>query len=243
MMTLLRLLAHAAERFCERAGISVTFPTRVGYKTLNRLHVHRVLSAFETGTECGVAPEGLVLGFDSLTDRYTLLGRPLSASPHMGLIIALSRGTSPRDTDYARRLQAGTLSHALPVAFDEDQVRGQFAERDREIAAGVIQRVRTVVIGRSRYILDGKHRAAHALLRGAPVECADCTPILFESVFRYVYYVRPSRRSEDFARHLEILGPVYDRAADGALPAPLASRTERSQLAAPQSFPRVVQRP
>ena len=224
-MTLLRVVTHAAEPLCERAGISVTFPTRVGYKTLNRLHVHRVLSAFETGTERGVAPESLVLGFDSLTDRHTLLGRPLSASPHVELISALSRGASPRHTDYARRLQAGTLSHGLPVAFDEDQVRRQFAERDREIAAGMVQRVRTVVVGGSRYILDGKHRAAHALVRGTPVECADCTPILFESVFRYVYYVRPSRRPERFARHLEVLGPVYDRAVGGVMPAPAASRT------------------
>jgi hypothetical protein len=224
-MTLLRLLPRTAERFCERAGISVTFLTRVGFKTLNRLHVHRVLSAFETGTERGVAPESLLLGFDSLTDRYTLLGRSLSSSPHLALITALARGASLRDTDYARRLQAGTLSHGLPVTFDEAQVRRQFAERDREIATGIVQRVRTVVVGGSRYILDGKHRAAHALVCGAPVECADCTPILFESVFRYVYYVRPSRRPERFARHLEILGPVYDRAAGGVMPAPLASRT------------------
>jgi len=117
------------------------------------------------------------------------------------------------------------LSHGLPVAFDEDHVRRRFAEQDREIAAGMVPRVRTVVIGGTRYILDGKHRAAHALLRGVTVDCTDCTPILFESVFRYGYYVRPSRRPERFARHLEVLGPVYERAIGDAMPAPLASRT------------------
>jgi len=224
-MTLLRLLARDAERLCDMGGVSITFLTRVGYKTLNRLHVHRVLAGFETGTQYAVAPESLRLGFDSLTDRHTLLGRPLAASPHMGLITALSRGASTRDSDYATRLQAGTLSHGLPVAFDEDHVRRRFAEQDREIAVGMVPRVRTVVIGGTRYILDGKHRAAHALLRGVTVDCTDCTPILFESVFRYVYYVRPSRRPERFARHLEVLGPVYERAIGDAMPAPLASRT------------------
>lgn len=224
-MTLLRLFARDAERLCEMSGVSITFPTRVGYKTLNRLHVHRVLAGFETGTQRGIAPESLRLGFDSLTDRHTLLGRPLAASPHMGLITALSRGISTRDGEYATRLQAGTLSHGLPVAFDEDHVRRRFAEQDRAIAAGVGQRVRTVVIDGVRYILDGKHRAAHALLRGVTVDCADCTPIVFESVFRYVYYIRPSRRPERFARHLELLGPVYERTVGDGMPDPLASRT------------------
>ena len=223
-MTLLRLLARDAERLCEMAGVSITFPTRVGYKTLNRLHVHRVLSAFERGTERGVDPASLRLGFDGLTDRYTLLGCPLSESPHMELITALERGTPLRDTEYAGRLEAGTLSHGLPVAFDVKHVRGQFAAREREIATGLTQRVRTVVIDGSRYIADGKHRAAHSLRRGFPVDCVDCTPIIFESVFRYVYYVRPSRRPARFARHLDVLGPAYERAARDAAPATSTSR-------------------
>jgi len=85
--------------------------------------------------------------------------------------------------------------------------------------------VRTVVIHGSRYLLDGKHRAARALLRGVPLDCADCTTILFESVFRYVYYIRPSRRAERFARHLEVLGSVYERVVGGAMAPSLASRT------------------
>lgn len=224
-MTLLRLLARDAERLCEMAGVSITFPTRVGYKTLNRLHVHRVLSGFETGTQRGVAAESLRLGFDALADRYTLLGHPLSESPHVELITALERGTPPRDTEYARRLEAGTLSHGLPVAFDAKQVRREFAGREREIAAGMAQRVRTVMIEGSRYILDGKHRAAHSLRRAVPVDCVDCTPIIFESVFRYVYYVRPSRRAERFTKHLDVLRPVYERTASGAEPETLTSRT------------------
>src|SRR4029450_1857714 len=103
-------------------------------------------------------------------------------------------------------------------AFDAKQVRREFAGREREIAPRVAQRVRTVMIEGSRYILDGKHRAAHSLRRAVPVDCVDCTPIIFESVFRYVYYVRPSRRAERFTKHLDVLRRVYERPASDAEP-------------------------
>ena len=73
-MRLLRFVSRDVERLCEITGTSLTFLTRVGYKSFNRLGRHRLLAAFEVGTERNVAPDTLRLGFDGLRDPYTLLG-------------------------------------------------------------------------------------------------------------------------------------------------------------------------
>jgi hypothetical protein len=192
----------------------VTFLTRVGYKSFNRLGPHRLQTAFEAGTDRDIAPDTLRLGFDGLKDPYTLLGRRLADSPHIELMRTLEDGGDPRRTEYAERLTGGTLSQGLPVRFDEAYVRERFRASDAEIAGGSVQTVKTITVSGSRYILDGKHRAAISLLRGARVHCVDVTPIIFDGDFRYFHYVRPSDQPALFRRHLEVLGPAYtERAA------------------------------
>lgn len=208
-MRLLRFVSRDVERLCEITGTSLTFLTRVGYKSFNRLGRHRLLTAFEAGTDWNIAPDTLRLGFDGLRDPYTLLGRRLADSPHVVLMRTLEDGGDPTRTEYAERLTEGTLSQGLPVRFDEAYVRERFRARDAEIAGGTVLTVKTITIGGSRYILDGKHRAAHSLRRGAPVHCVDVTPIIFDGDFRYFNYVRPRDHEAAFRRHLEVLGPVY----------------------------------
>jgi hypothetical protein len=208
-MRLLRIVSRDLERLCEVTGTSVTFLTRVGYKSFNRLGPNRLQTAFEAGTDRDIAPDTLRLGFDGLKDPYTLLGRRLADSPHIELMRTLEEGGDPRHTEYAERLTGGTLSQGLPVRFDEAYVRERFRARDAEIAGGTAQTVKTITINGTRYILDGKHRAAHALLRGARVHCVDSTLIIFDCDFRYFHYLRPSHQQAAFRRHLEVLGPAY----------------------------------
>ena len=221
-MWLLRIVSKDLERLCEISGISVTYLTRVGYKSFNRLGRYRLLTGFETGTDRDIAPDTLRLGFDGLKDPYTLLGRRLGDSPHIELMRTLEDGGDPRRTEYAERLTGGTLSRGMPVRFDEAYVRERFRARDAEIAGGTVQTVKTLTIDGARYILDGKHRAAHSLLRGARVHCVDSTPIIFDCDFRYFHYLRPSQQQAAFRRHLELLGPAYAKlgAAKASLPKP-----------------------
>lgn len=201
------------ERLCEISGTSVTFPSRVGYKTFNRLTPHRLAAAHRAGTVTDVPGERLRLGFDSLNDAFTLLDRPLASSPHYRLMEALVDARDLRATEYVRRLTDGTLTGDLPVTFDERHVRERFQVRDREIREGIPQWVWTITIGDSLYLVDGKHRAALSLLRGRPVHCVDMTPIIFDSSWRYRHYVLPSRHPDRFRTHLDLLGPVYERVA------------------------------
>jgi len=210
-MKLLKLLSKDLERLCEITGTSATFLTKVGYKSFNRLLQHRLPAAYAAGRDHDVAADTLRLGFDALKDPYTLLGRPLIDSPHIGLMRALDQGHDPTRTEYFERLAAGTLSQGLPVTFDEAHVRRAFQARDQEIRGATTQWVETITIDGTRYILDGKHRSALSFLRGARVHCLDVTPIIFDSYFRYFYFVRPSYHRAVFRKHLEILGPAYER--------------------------------
>jgi hypothetical protein len=166
-MWLLRIVSRDLERLCEISGTSVTFLTRVGYKSFNRLGRHRLRTAFETGTDRDIAPDTLRLGFDGLKDPYTLLGRRLADSPHIELMRTLEDGGDPRCTEYAERLTGGTLSQGLPVRFDEAYVRERFRARDAEIAGGTAQTVKTITIDGARYILDGAPRRELAAARRA----------------------------------------------------------------------------
>jgi hypothetical protein len=207
------MVSRDVERLCEITGTSMIFLTRVGYKSFNRLGRHRLYTAFVAGTDGDIAPDTLRLGVDGLKDPYTLLGRRLADSPHLALMRAFESGGDPTHTEYAERLTQGTLSQGLPVPFDEGYVRERFRACDAEIRGGAVQTVKTITLVGSRYILDGRHRAAHSLLRGARVHCVDVTPIIFDSDFRFFHYLRPSRRPAVFRRHLDVLGPAYAQPA------------------------------
>lgn len=103
---------------------------------------------------------------DLLLDEYTLCGRPITESPHVGLMRWLDEGMIEDKPEYIRRQRCGTLD-ARPQADRSPQVlMRSFRRRVEQLRGGgqfSIYAIHITTRGQQQYVIgDGKHRAALA---------------------------------------------------------------------------------
>ena len=119
--------------------------------------------------------ENLYLGPDYLKDEYTLLGCPISESPHYEFIKTIQEGSNINDTDYIRRYLKGCLDwrRGNIMPRNKDYFKNKFAHSLEQIKNNDYTPVVVYRQNGKYYVYDGKHRAAFCSLLGVPVRCVE----------------------------------------------------------------------
>ena len=154
--------------------------------------------------------EDLLIGFDGLKDKYTLLGKPITDSPHMQFVELLKNNQKILDSEYMHRLQSGTLDLRQRKKISASKMKEfytYFYRNSADIDNGSNKPIRVVCIGEKLYIADGKHRAAMCGLENKAVKCIDATKLIYDSF--YMWIIRKMKtREKDYRIHLSF----YDEA-------------------------------
>ena len=115
----------------------------------------------------------IMLGPDYLKDQYTLLGCPISDSPHFYLMRTINEKGNLAETDYMKRISKGTLDwrFATPIPKNFNSYYKEYHNSLEEIQRGDYRPVVVYYLNGKCYVYDGKHRAALCALLNIPVHC------------------------------------------------------------------------
>jgi hypothetical protein len=197
-------LHRVLDRTCQRWSVSILYHQTVGIKCLNQLITSDLFEAYAVRAIPEIAGDELLIGFDGLSDEYTLLNTPISESPHLSLMMALENGESLNASEYVRRTRAGILdfraAHEAGPLFLET-VMDRFQSIRKKVEEGQHKPIKVLRIDRSMYIADGKHRAAICRMLGIRPMVIDVTPVLFDSFFWWVRR-KMLEKPERFRTHL-----------------------------------------
>lgn len=157
-------------RICKRLHISHIYKTSRGVKGISG--ISPILKVPINNSIITLSAKDLYLGVDYLCDKYTLLGCPLTESPHFLFMRALKEGKDLSKTDYIRRMKNGTLD-ARESAYikNYNKFQDKYLLRDKEVDGEDYPPVLIYQIGSKNYIYDGKHRAALLALKEKPIHC------------------------------------------------------------------------
>ena len=177
---------RATEQICARLGVSAVFHTPVGVKAINPIFESRLwLDAAYERAPRNVALDQLRLGLDALNDSWTLGDTGLVDSPHVSLMEAFLAGTPLASTSYVERLRCGTLDWRRPRLVSRgflSYMQRRFNEQRHALRVGLAPLFGSST-ERSTYILDGKHRAALAVVLGKPIRCEEVPNSFHDSYF------------------------------------------------------------
>jgi hypothetical protein len=197
-------LLNTAQRGCRWAGVSFALHTRVGIKGMNQTVSSDLFDFHRCGDSVPCSPRELLMGFDGLYDRYSMVEIPAAESAHVALMTALRSGTLSRENEYLRRAASGTLDLRFPYRIDSSyiaELRVRFDDCRLAIEGGGMPEVKVFNFGGRSFIADGKHRAAMALVYGVDVEVVDVTTALFDSYYMWLAR-RMGRRPRLYSRNL-----------------------------------------
>lgn len=163
---------RSAEKICSLLHIIKVFETGKGLKNINMRSVSdigKVNASVDLELDC----DELLLGPDFLKDDYTLLGCPVSKSPHRFFMEALLKKADLYETEYVKRTINGTIDWRRPQRIKD---LSYWKNRFERVCPTVKDDAYTPVVVYYRngnyYIYDGKHRAALCAALGRKVKCA-----------------------------------------------------------------------
>lgn len=181
-------------RFCRNS---------VGLKNTNASDL-LVSYIMHRGDMLKIEPSQLFLGPDFLKDKYTLLGRCITDSPHIGFVSALMNNEPIEDTEYIQRFLNGTLDWRSPTIMPKDKMcfYNKFEHSLSEIQSGEYTPVTVYLQGGKYYIYDGKHRAALCALLGKGVRCKVVgNEVANANVWNYMFQMIEGKA--EFQRHVD----------------------------------------
>lgn len=152
-------------------GKSKLYETSYGIKVVNPVHFRGQVFEYK---EVTVNPTELYLGCDALNDDYTLVGKPISQSPHFELVKLLSEDKTIDDCEYIRRKEIGTLDGRDGVALSSSEKERHYMDYARSknsLLNNTYEQPILYKVDGKYYIYDGKHRAAMACLLGVSIRC------------------------------------------------------------------------
>lgn len=173
MNSLKQRLLRYYEAYCRHHNILRLKKTKVGIKFFNVTSFRIPLGLKDYDSiPLEIDPNDLFLDVDYLKDDYSLLNIRIIESPHYHFIKAIREGSDLRNTDYYKRLIAGTLDSRFPQRIKDFSVFiEKCKQREREIINQTYEPVSIYQLGSRFYIRDGKHRAAFCAILNKPVLC------------------------------------------------------------------------
>lgn len=152
-------------RICKILHIHYYYENKYGIKEYNKIPFKLSGSVQEEIVD----PRIVYLGFDGLKDQYTLLGIPISDSPHFDLMRKLESGQDIYDSEYIKREISGCLDGRYEVEPSDHNIHYQKVKKD--ILDNSYDPVLLYLIDKKLYAFDGKHRLAVCCLLGLNCKC------------------------------------------------------------------------
>lgn len=198
------ILYRVVEKLCSVFHIIKVFETSKGLKNIN---MRSVSNLGKTGTSVDLELDcnELFLGPDFLKDDYTLLGCPVSLSPHRFFMEAFLHNTDLYETEYVKRTINGTIDWRRPQKVkDLSYWKGRFKKVypcvDNDSYSPVVVYLRKG----KYYIYDGKHRAALCAMLGRKVKCTlipdNCVTGFYG---RYFFSIMKNKKGYD--KHIDFI--------------------------------------
>jgi hypothetical protein len=198
-------------KFFKEAFVAVIYEAKVGIKPVNQLISSDFFELYQ-GARTSQDTGNLFLSFDGLKDRFSLMGTPITESPHYAFIKALECGNDLHSTEYVERMEAGTLDFRPATRLMKRNInkfQSIFQQKKEEIYSRKIpQEIKALLLNGKYYIADGKHRAALCAMYGLPIMVKDVTPIIYDSYFHWIHN-KMQRHPQQYKKHLDFFSLAY----------------------------------
>lgn len=200
----LALYRKVANKTMKLIGRTIYFETTYGIKAYYKPPF--IITNQKNVRMTEINPSKVLLSFDGLNDEYTHVGMSLADSPHVGLIKAIRAGEDITQTRYFKEEINGCLDGRYEHTYSQALVN-KLIKASKAVKKGypIVYR-----IGKSYYVLDGKHRLATALVDG--VSSVQSMEISTEEVAQHIYtkmiyknMLENSGRYQKNIRHIESL--------------------------------------
>lgn len=178
------------ELFCHRFALSLLYENKYGVKCFNQLTNSDLFDFFKSQNVFELSCDQLYVAFDGLKDQYTLLNTCILDSPHFDLVKCLMDNGDLRYCSYVEKVQKGILDFRSSQQISNGYLNNLtkiFTQKKTAILNNNYDPVKVVKVFDTYYIADGKHTAATCVLIDLPVKCVDCSPLIFDSFFWWIY--------------------------------------------------------
>lgn len=193
-----RLLVH---RICKLCGCTLYFSTKYGVKAYNKNLF--VLSKEDSVNIEIVDIAKIRLGFDALKDSYTHLDKSVENSPHYEMVKLLNEGHDITHCRYVEFELRGMLDGRYELGPLNRLLENHISANKREVDNNypIVYKIDGLY-----YIVDGKHRIAKELYKGAKtIQCIVVSPKI---IFAHIYtkgildYMKNTKGGDSYIKNI-----------------------------------------
>lgn len=154
----------------------------------------------------------LYLGIDFLNDKHTLLGTPLSKSPHFDFMKKMHLGEDWQHSEYIDKMINGTLDERNSIISyieNDTYFLEVFNNRKEEMLREEYDPIIIYKVDSKYYIYDGKHRAALAAVLNKKIKCIIIEPINVLNSMNYMILSKLSGKTK-YNKHKMIFKSIKE---------------------------------
>ncbi len=190
--------------------LSVFFCTRYGIKAINPQLTSDFFSISPIGEKIELSSNQLIFPFDGLKDSYSLLGTPLSDSPHIVFMERLYSNKDFAQSEYFNRCRKGTIDMRYSHCLNRKKTKKNFQKKLELVLSDNYPAVKVTKIEEKYYVMDGKHTAALCHMLKKPIKCV-LIPHPYVDSFFYVTYKMMLKSEKKYSKGIHFLSTIYFR--------------------------------
>jgi len=188
-----------------RFDMSLLYENKYGLKCFNQLISSDLFKYYGSLPVFELSCEQLYIAFDGLNDRYTLIDTCILNSPHFDLVKCLKDNENIMSCSYVKRIQKGILDFRLSKKINNKYLiylNNCFVGKKEAIQNNNYEPVKIIKVFDKYYIADGKHTTATCALLRSPVRCTDCSMLVFDSFYWWIYR-KMLKNKNLYSRHIK----------------------------------------
>lgn len=200
-----QIIIGLISKVCRVMGLYGLIGSKVGVKRLNKLVTQNYLTALP-GEEKTIDTRDLYLFVDGLKDKFTLLGKNISDSPHYYLMRLLDNKGDIKGSEYISRLNKGTLDERVAInnkTIEKINFLQTFNEKLLKIKNDQYEPILVTNISNKLYIIDGKHRAALCSYLGKSIKVKEISSYQY-NVTSFRMYMKMSNKPNCYREHIKL---------------------------------------
>jgi hypothetical protein len=209
MLKLKCLILLIINRIFKILNKNLIFESKYGIKSFNQTLKSQQFDSVLILNQINISPNNLYIGFDGLKDHYSLLGFPISDSPHRKLMDVLMKHDNYFETDYFKRLKKGKLDTRFGHYFGKTFFYQTYNNKKEYVLNNTYAEVKVFSINNKYYILDGKHTAALCATLKKTVRCVE-----IEHPFNHSYYLsfytKMKKSKYNYTKNINFLKKIYE---------------------------------
>lgn len=194
-------------RICKILGIEFYYENQYGIKEFNK-HLFKLKKSYDK--EEYIRPNDILLGFDGLKDKYTLIGVPIEKSPHFELLKLLKENKTIDKCNYVYREKNGILDGRNKLKIDNH--KQIFEAMKKKVQDENYEAVYVYKIDNDYYAFDGKHRLAMCALYEINCKCIcfDLSELINDTHTRKLY--KQMLKKKDYNKNISVLNKIFNTA-------------------------------